>query len=242
MSWGGLLSVIAAATLVAGCEMGRASTSGRADLQVLLRTDLTPQVEFVWIEVALPETGEVMRRAAVPVAYHRAAEVAYFRDLRPSPERLVEVRLLQRDGSVVLKRPLVFPHRGRLAVTARLTRSCREHDCPAACHGGFCVDPRCIDGDEVLCREGPDAPDVPRPGHVRECDTVADCALPVAACAIQVCDEGLCWAFPDDGACPEGRLCAPDIGCREAPPPLEVDAGMPDAGPPLEDGGGGPAL
>ena len=36
MSWGGLLSVIAAATLVAGCEMGRASTSGRADLQVAL--------------------------------------------------------------------------------------------------------------------------------------------------------------------------------------------------------------
>ncbi|MCB9617279.1 MAG: hypothetical protein H6722_33015 [Sandaracinus sp.] len=207
---------------------GEARSTGGVDLQVLVRTDLAVGLEFAWVEIALPERGLTSRVPAVLGSYLQAREVAFLTDLPPTRHRYLKVSLLDRRGEAVLSRPMVFEHDRRMAVVARLSRTCREHDCPEACHGGRCVDPGCIDGTEVGCMTDPVDP-TPEPMCVAadECPSAEGCARPL-------CDEGVCWFSADDTLCEADELCAPDGTCVARPEPpdggLEVGASEDDGG------------
>lgn len=210
------------AVLLSACA-GEARSTGGVDLQVLVRTDLAVGLEFAWVEISLPERGLTSRVPAVLGSYLHAREVAFLADLPPTQHRYLKVSLLDRHGAEVVSRPMVFAHERRLAVVARLSRTCREHDCPEACHGGRCVDPGCLDGTETDCEE-PTDPTTPEP----MCRSATDCP-PLDGCARAVCDEGVCWAEADDSRCAADRVCSPELGCVARPPELELDAGV-DAG------------
>lgn len=217
-------SLLAAGMLASGMLLGacagEARSSGGVDLQVLVRTDLAVGLEFAWVEISLPERGLTSRVPAVLGSYLNAREVAFLADLPPTRHRYLKISLLDRHGAEVLSRPMVFAHERRMAVVARLSRTCREHDCPEACHGGRCVDPGCIDGAEPGC-EGPLDPSTPTPEP--ECRSATDCPS-LEGCARALCEEGVCWAAADDARCAEDEACSPDLGCV-ARPEEPVDAG-----------------
>lgn len=208
------------AVLLSACA-GEARSTGGVDLQVLVRTDLAVGLEFAWVEISLPERGLTSRVPAVLGTYLHAREVAFLADLPPTQHRYLKVSLLDRHGAEVVSRPMVFAHERRLAVVARLSRTCREHDCPEACHGGRCVDPGCLDGTESDCEE-PTDPTIPTPEP--GCRSATDCP-PLEGCARAVCDEGVCWAAADDSRCAADQACSPELGCV-ARPELDLDAGV----------------
>jgi hypothetical protein len=210
------------AVLLSACA-GEARSTGGVDLQVLVRTDLAVGLEFAWVEISLPERGLTSRVPAVLGSYLDAREVAFLVDLPPTRHRHLKVSLLDRHGAEVVSRPMVFAHERRMAVVARLSRTCREHDCPEACHGGRCVDPGCLDGSEVDCEPTDPTTPTPEPG----CRSATDCPA-LDGCARAVCDEGVCWAEADDSRCAADRVCSPDLGCVPRPEP-DLDAGV-DAG------------
>ena len=217
---GMLASGMLASGMLLGACAGEARSSGGVDLQVLVRTDLAVGLEFAWVEISLPERGLTSRVPAVLGSYLNAREVAFLADLPPTRHRYLKISLLDRHGAEVLSRPMVFAHERRMAVVARLSRTCREHDCPEACHGGRCVDPGCIDGAEPGC-EGPLDPSTPSPEP--ECRSATDCP-PLEGCARALCEEGVCWAAADDARCGADEACSPDLGCV-ARPEEPVDAG-----------------
>lgn len=217
-----LVTLHVLALAMTGCSAGEDVAA--VDLQVLVRTDLVAGREFAWVEVALPERGRTVRLPAVVGSHQGVTEAAFFERLPRSAHRLVRVSLLDARGSVVLSRPMVFPHERRLAVVAKMSRACRDHACPEACQGGRCVDSDCVEGTEESC-ETPEAP---------ECTADDDCPSS-APCSVGRCDAEECWLDVLPDACGAGETCDVELGCVALPEP---EPPMMDAGVPPEDDAG----
>src|SRR5690606_16803272 len=98
-------------------------------------------------------------------------------------------------------RKLVFDHHRRLSLRVTITRSCLGVVCPlpdgdpslTACLGGTCVSPRCLDGTEPECA-----------ARAGACTSPDECAIG-SPCATPVCEDSICLAVSDEGACPPGQ-------------------------------------
>lgn len=180
-------------------------------LQVDLRTDLLPGLEFASVEVQLLEPADTQTMPADGSAdYTASVRVASFDDLRPGNHEL-QLRLLDDEGAEVLGRRMLLTVEESRVVTFVLTRSCRDVTCPAEggagdlteCVGGACASPSCVETGEGC----------PTP----ECTTDADCGS-VASCAEARCDElGVCIVGAIPGACAVAEICEPDFGCLPLP-------------------------
>ena len=195
-------------------------------LQVDLRTDFVPGVEFVEIRTELsllPRTAgaqDLVDRVTVNVTDEddardglRIAELT-----GRSGMQWVYVELLTEEGEVLARRPVSVELEGDLGILIIITRDCEGVECPnpggdpgaIACLAGECVDSRCRPGALEFC------------GGTAGCGADSDCAS-FAECADARCLEGVCFAAGDPSACEVGEWCHPDLGCldegtREPPP------------------------
>lgn len=213
-----------------------ACSDDRAPVGVDVVTGLVPGPEFgaVLVEVFEPgePTGGLTRIALAEARAEFGQDFLGGRrvaELRLAPgEYRIRARLLRPDGSLLVERSVLgtVGASGR-TVTLALTRDCVGVMCPAPggsaalseCLGGSCTDPRCEPPDPTFCPE------------VTLCNRAEDCA-PVAGCAQQRCDLGLCQPAPREDACGEDEWCDPGVGCR----PLAVGA-TGDGGVPIGDAG-----
>ncbi|MBX3273976.1 MAG: hypothetical protein KF729_27170 [Sandaracinaceae bacterium] len=210
-----------AAALLAAC-------SAPPRLVIELRTDLTPGLEFTQIVTHVSrerpgaERDQVRREAGMVVDVApgdpRFLDGVRVADLPSVPPGLywVEVLLRGADGAVVATGVLgPIEVVADTARTVRITRDCRDVECPGsgppaflACLQGRCVDPRCSPEEPEYC------PPV-------TCETDPDCAPPAITCADTRCVTGTCFVYSTGARCPDGSYCHPDVGCvpDEEPPP-----------------------
>ncbi|MEM9863957.1 MAG: hypothetical protein AAF938_20325, partial [Myxococcota bacterium] len=190
-------------------------------LDVDLRTDFVPEVEFTGVQTALERegaiVGEATREADAAANYVVGARVASFEDLRTG-EYTISVRLLSRDATPVATRRISLRVGGNAASVILATRDCAGAVCPSTgdpddateCFAGQCVTTGCSLANPEEC--GPS-----------ECALDADCAF-AAACVSGACFAGACLAQPNDAVCDTGEFCLPEEGCR----PVEGSC-IPDA-------------
>lgn len=217
-------ALVLAGLALAGCS------DGRAPVGVDVVTGLVPGPEFGAVVVEVFEPGEptsgltrialIEARAEFGQDFLSGRRVAELR-LRPGEYR-IRARLLRPDGSRLVDRSVLgtIGASGR-TVTLALTRDCVGVMCPAPggsaalteCLGGSCTDPRCEPPDPTYCPE------------VTFCNRAEDCA-PVAACAEQRCDLGLCQPAPREGGCDAGEWCDPGEGCRPLSSSAVGDGGV----------------
>ncbi len=206
-------------------------------LQVDLRTDFVPGVEFAAIRTELSRFPRSV--GAQDLIDRVTIEVGVEDDLRDgarvadlagrSGTHWVYVELLTEDGEVLAQRPVSVELEGDLGILVILTRDCEGVECPnpggdpgsIACLAGECVDPRCRPGAIEFC------------GGTVGCGADRDCAS-FAECAEARCLDGVCFAAGDPAACDEGQWCHPDLGClnegsREPPPACRrVECALPN--------------
>lgn len=182
-------------------------------LQIEVKTDLVPGVEFSRVEVRLAD--EVVDETEVRLAdvdYREGRRVAELGPLEPDPMRLVEVRLLDDASRVAAERRVLVDHQGPLSIRLLITRSCRDVSCATdggeTCFGGRCVEVSCLDGEQDACGE----PD---------CSADTDCAAG-SACVEAACVEGACVLEQREGTCGSGEFCDPSGGCTSVPPLCET--------------------
>lgn len=197
-----------------------ACSPGGHTLEVLLRTDYVPGIDFDEVRTTLSSAGgdRTDRRVVVPGEdFVGGLLVAEFSGLPVGSFRL-DVELVRRGTPTGPRAAVTVEVRADLRTIVAITRSCRGVECPGegdpvgatACVAGRCVDPSC--------------PPDECPG---ECTLDVECDVTVA-CAVAQCVEGVCLRRGDSGRCGAGFYCDPEVGCRELPP--DVDAGPPDAG------------
>lgn len=192
----------------------------RETLVVQVVTDLVPGAEFDRVETSVIDgdahtevvTDTVESLARVGLDFAHGHQVASLRVRRG--DHLVRVRLGRRDlpGPVIEQRARVVLM-SSYVLRIYVTRACLGVQCPGAdggdlssCIAGRCVDPRCTVDAPEFC------------GDLAFCASSLDCP-PVAACATQNCDEGICIAAARDGVCARDEWCdpGPDHGCKEFP-------------------------
>jgi hypothetical protein len=140
----------------------------------------------------------------------RGSRVAEFAGLSSDTYRLL-VRLRDARGALVATRAASFPIRASRTVTIVITRDCLDVTCDGqtACLGGRCVPHTCI-------------PEAPETCPTSECETVANCPAPAAACAEAACVEGTCLEQPKEPTvCESDEYCDPSNGCK----PSVIDPG-----------------
>jgi len=206
-----------------------ACASEDLELQVDLRTDYAPGVEFDLVRTSVDDGDAVevmaLDEPSAAADYLRGIRVAEIGGLSAG-RREVRVALVRSaDGTEVASRDVVVRLDASTTVTVTLARSCGIVECPGPgddptateCSAGRCQPPECDGG----------------PCGEPECVVDADCdGMGLAACASPRCEEGTCFVFRDDAACAEGEFCAPMEGCTPIDP---ADAGSADAGPPIEE-------
>ncbi len=202
--WWSLWLAAAAWVLPAGCG----GEQDKAGLVVELVTDLAPGEAFVEVRTELLDgRGQSLRQVTEDaVAGQRwqwpARRVAEMLELG---EGRYELRVSLRDagGRAVLGRRYSIALRaGRVRrFLAVLSSECLGVSCPGdgdeatrtECHGGRCVAPGCVQGDEAAC------------GAPSTCEEGVSCDTGRPGCAGQ-CVAGLCWAAcrVADGGAAEG--------------------------------------
>jgi hypothetical protein len=221
----GLGSLVAAAMLSTASCGEDAST---LTMDVRVRTDLTPGVEFasVRVEMRRDADGSVTDAETVSARvaddYLRGVGVVAL-DVEPGTW-FVRVELLRPDGAPLVERVVSVDVAGDVTVDVVITRDCRTVACPdgESCVGGQCVDQRCATGLEPECG----AP---------ECDGDPACTSEVA-CVAGSCVDGVCLSTPRDDRCGELERCDVERGCESTSSGADADVGVaPDAG----DAGGG---
>ncbi len=224
--------VVAATSLAtAGCG----GTDGRSGVVVDLVTDLRPGEAFVEVKVELfdARSRSVRRVGEEAIVGQRwqwpPRRVAEFPDLRSGRYEL-QASLRDASGRTVLSRRNALQLRAGLVrrVLVVLSSDCLEVSCPGVaqaptnteCHGGRCVPPSCVDGDEEDC------------GEDIACERTSDCGAGQPGCARE-CVGGLCWpacpvedggprdggADRDGGTDRDGGRCATDAACSSRPCP-----------------------
>lgn len=222
-----LFSILAAA--VAGC-------SSEPTLTVNVATGLVAGPEFSLVTTELLESNVDLESArtlathetlaAFGQSFTRGRRVTSF-DSVGEGTHTVRVRLYRPDGTLLIQ------HRTRVTVnddyvlTIHLTRDCVDVMCPSPggsaafseCLLGVCVSPDCIADEPASCAGS----------EVLFCNDASECS-PTAACAQQVCVDGVCEEEARAGACGALEWCDPDPdgGC--------LPATMLDAGAPLDGG------
>jgi len=208
-------------TILLGCS------TETVELQVDLRTDYVPGVEFDSIRTTIDD-GEPFDAMALDTPraaaeYLRGIRVAEIDGLSTGRHDLRVALVQSEDDEEVAARELVVRLDASTTVTVTLARSCEAVECPGpgddasatVCVAGRCQPPEC-DG-----------------GACGECTIDADCdggTLP--DCASPRCEAGVCLAFYDDDACVAGEFCDPVAGCT---PTGARDSGVGDAGVPEEE-------
>lgn len=194
------------------------------ELQVDLRTDYAPGVEFDRVRTSVDE-GEPFEAMAFDSSgaaseYLRGIRVAEIGGLSPGRHDLRVALVRSEDETVVAARDLVVRLDESTTVTVTLARSCAAVECPGpgddpmatVCVAGRCQPPECDGG----------------PCGELECTVDTDCdGTGLAECASPRCEDGVCLTFRDDSACGPGEFCSPVDGCRLADGP---DGGVADAG------------
>lgn len=197
-----------------GLGLGCTGESSGPTLQVDLKTDALPGVEFTELLVEVEDadfgTLRFVDRVAtrdLPGDLLRGAPLAELEGLAPRTYR-VYAAALDDAGRVILDRAVEYelaPSGGALTVV--LTRACRGVSCPRgldgevlACQNERCVDPACH-------------PDAPEACGGDECATAADCG-PAAACATPVCECGVCLYEVREASCAADERCHPIRGCE----------------------------
>ena len=183
-------------------------------VEVALITDAVPGVEFHFVELDLlthdASAPRLVRSARVQVgtgdSFAMARTLTRFLPVAPGSYSL-DARLTARDGvRPVLSRHLDVEVQEDMRIVVRLDRACITVECPGSsdlgsteCVGGRCEDPTCASS-PLTCPT--------RTG----CTTSADCPS-TSTCAAPECVEGVCFAFPNPGACPEWLYCDLARGC-----------------------------
>jgi len=197
---------------------------GDGDIQLIvdLKTDFVPGAEFVGVRTELD--GELIEDVSATASrdYLEPQRVAERSGLAAG-DRTVTVSLLAPSGAVLASRRLRLDLDRSLAVTAVITRDCRDVSCPGpgdpegftTCIAGACADPGCSEADPAAC---------PMP----ECTAASQCPMS-DPCAEAVCDDGVCLYRPDPMACGVDEFCAAESGCTPLPE-SRPDAGAMDAG------------
>ncbi len=179
-----------------------AACSGDGAIVVLdLRTDIVPNVEFAAVETILTEPRDVQQVAAlVGQDFVRGERIAELRNV-PLGERVIDVSLLARDGSVVAERQVRIDVEGDLGLTVLITRDCVGMTCGGgnACVAGTCAPDTCVETGSAC--------------PAAECTSASDCPAPAASCAEARCVGGACLYATVSGACPDAEACVPDEGC-----------------------------
>lgn len=186
------------------------------ELIVDLKTDLVPGLEFARVRTEYVVAAGTPREATIAVLgdedFIEGQRVAEFRDLARG-EASVRVALVDRAGAEVLVRSFSARIERTYALTAVLTRSCRDVSCPEAggdpdrttCLAGRCISPACA----------ADPADCPA-----QCDADAQCTASVA-CAVGVCIDGSCFEAGLHERCQDDEFCDPDVGCVPRGPVLD---------------------
>ena len=202
------LLVLALTLLFISCD------APEARVEVALITDAVPGVEFHFVELDLlangTQTPRLVRSARVQVAtgdvYREARTVTRFLPITPGSYHL-DARLVARDGvRPVLSRNLDVDVLQDMRIVIRLDRACISVECPGSgdsgaseCVGGRCEDPTCASS-PLTCPT--------RTG----CASAADCPR-ASTCSTAECVDGVCFTFPNAGACPETSYCDAARGC-----------------------------
>jgi hypothetical protein len=219
-----LLALLAAA----GCS------NDLPNLTVDLETDLVPGIDFdqITVEVAPPTynasslaPGAVTTTAMVG-SYVPGRRVAEIHGVQVG-DHLVRVRLIDRDGTMVVQRLVRLQIQSTYSLIVIVTRDCAGITCPqpdgdptfTSCVSGVCTNPTCSPATPEAC---------PHPA----CTVAADCT-PSSECVHPVCDEGQCLQVAVDTACPAGQRCDATLGCV-LPTGVTPDAGLGDACPSTE--------
>ena len=120
--------------------------------------------------------------ARVDATYIQPGErVGEVKGLPPTDERVVEIRLADRDGGTLDSARVYLEHVKDLLLTISITRDCMGVSCsfggdtPERCLAGRCVDARCAKGDEAFCTTVDTKP-------IAECEGDSDC-IPESTCA-----------------------------------------------------------
>lgn len=202
------------ALVALGCALLSASCRTAASLSVELVSDYAVGVEVASTRVtATPTDVTAEPRAETRMLDPRAPltteqTVAELADVRAATYDVLVELLDASDATVASRHVTVRVRGGANDVHVSLTRSCESVSCPGAgddpdateCVGGRCVAPTCTD---PSCSGGGGG-----------CVTNDECPAPVADCAIAVCREGLCLQASVAGACADGEVCVPDLGCE----------------------------
>lgn len=188
-------------------------------LRVDLRTDYQPGRRFdeVRVDVLRPlDDGSLMNLRELIVTPDESADYVMGARLGTLDSlggglHVVRVTLLDRTGNVVAERALETRLRGNDTVTAVITVSCSDVECPGelddaeatSCSGGRCVPPDCRPEQPETC---------PEPA----CEADADCA-DASECTRGVCIAGECLLRADDTECAAGEICDAELGCLLRP-------------------------
>ncbi len=181
-------------------------------LVIDLKTDFVPGVEFTGVRAGVRDGASDTMLATAGLDYLTGQRVAELAGLAAG-DVTVFVELLDFRGAIVAERAALVRFQGNDAVVIVISRDCRGVTCPgasddpalAACLGGRCVDPRCLEAGADPARCG-----------LAECATDGECA-PAAACASGRCVSGVCLFDGDDARCDAGLYCNPDLGCVPLP-------------------------
>lgn len=222
----------AVACLVSACS------DEMSTVEVDVVSGLVAGVEFATVHVDLVDPASGSEAASVLVHqeenvrlgtdFSRGARVASFSIEKG--QALFRVRLLRRDGSLLIENSVRASVGDNAVVRVHLTRDCVGVACPApggasaaltSCLGGTCVEDTCdplVGGtceDVAICRADVDCPEV-------------------SECALNHCVDGVCVpSTSSEATCEVTDWCNPDVGHGCEPLPMDVtpiDASIVDAG------------
>ena len=209
--------------------------SDNPSLEVFVRTDLVPGVEFTRVEVVVEE--DVPAGVAATQVAARGVDITHAMSFYPersvanldlaSGSLVVRVKLIDANGNVAAQRPVRLAFATDFALVVTVTRNCSGVSCEEgqACFDGLCVDSRCQPSATDYCSEP-------------KC-TATDlsmCSSP-SSCAVASCVEGVClYTSPESSSCGSNEYCDPFVGCEPLPSVaqdmgIDADMSLPDAGP-----------
>lgn len=211
-----LTAALLAGVSLFGVASGGGCKSSSISLSVDLRTDYVPGREFAHVTTEVVAGGDD-RQADQPIAdsdggFTDGARIADFGDV-PAGDVLVRVKVLSKEGTLLVERLSRLEVKNDYALTVVVTRNCEGVVCPApagdpsktTCDRGQCVAPECT----------PLTPDACNPP---ECKVDADCHSDTA-CVDAHCSAGTCLFVPVDAKCASTQTCDATQGCT---PPLST--------------------
>ncbi|MEM9863710.1 MAG: hypothetical protein AAF938_19080, partial [Myxococcota bacterium] len=193
---------------------------GERSLQVSVRTDFAPLIDFSSVRVELDDEAFETLQVRPEQDFIRGVAVANFDELQAGTVR-VRASLIAPSGAPLLDRLVEARVSGPTTITVTLTRSCLNVECPGAgnpaateCDNGRCVVPGCSPQRPELCDDS-------------VCLSPAECPEVLESCGEVACIGGACLFETRDGddGCDPGAVCVPGSGCVDQP---ISDLGMPD--------------